>query len=96
MPQRQIVKCETSLDLLQHVDHHKFQQINNYRHTQTTMEGNGLERREISLICHIHVQESWKRRAHHGRQTSKTKYRYHRNRVHRSKTTMVNPIREEV
>ena len=23
----------------------------NYRHTQTIMEGNGLERREISLIC---------------------------------------------
>ena len=51
MPQHQIIKCETSLDLLQHVDHHKFQQINNYRHTQTTIEGNGLERREISLIC---------------------------------------------
>ena len=33
------------------MDHHKFQQINNYRHTQTTMEGNGLERREILLIC---------------------------------------------
>ena len=24
---------------------------NNYRHTHTTMEGNGLERREIFLIC---------------------------------------------
>ena len=33
------------------MDHQKFQQINNYRHTQTTMEGNGSKRREISLIC---------------------------------------------
>ena len=51
MPQHQIVQCETSLDLLQQMHHHKFQQINNYIHTQTNMEGNGLERREISLIC---------------------------------------------
>ena len=51
MPQHQTVQCETSLDLLQQMNHHKFQQINNYRHTQTIMKGNGLERREISLIC---------------------------------------------
>ena len=50
MPQHQIVQCETSLDLLQQMDHHKFQQINNYRHTQTTMEGNGLEKKETSLM----------------------------------------------
>ena len=49
MPQNQIVLCETSLDLLQHMHHHKFQQSYN-KHTQTTMEGNGLERKEIPLM----------------------------------------------
>ena len=50
MPEDQIIKCKTSLDLLQQMHHHKFQQSNNYRHTLTTMKGNGLERKEISLM----------------------------------------------
>ena len=56
----------------------------------------GWKEKRFHWCSNIHIRESWKCWTHHGRQTYTTEYRYHHNRVHHSRTTVINAIWEEV
>lgn len=64
-PQNHIVLWEKGLDLIWHVHYWKFQQSNSYRHTLTTMEWHGLEKKKRYFVnIPIYLYESLKSVGH--------------------------------
>ena len=86
MPPAQNLRCKTSLEQI-----NKCIITSSSRATTTDIHRPlwremGWKENRFRYYSNIHVRESRKHWTHHNRQTCTTKYRYHPNRVHHSRT----------